>query len=339
MLEDARIGSGWLQIRSARDNRATSMRCAPPSPRNRRIARRSPPHPADTACRAPTAYAAHFAIVVMLLTSATLARAEWLAPLTLETAQTIPSGEIDLALGVSYFRNRRFPPFTPAGFIQSQNLVAAPELGIRGAVGSMVEIQASYEFINNDEDTLDGHNNTYGGGDARLFTKIYALRERKWIPAMGFRFGTKLPNASSSERLGTDQLDFFLQWLGSKQLGPVDVHLNLGIALLDNPGFNGSDGGGQDDLFTYVVGLVSPTLALNHAATWGIRFLAEAAGQTGSRFDNDANDVRVGTQVTHGGFTLYAGASAGLSGAAEDYGVMGGVLYAFEVERLAALFD
>lgn len=319
MLPDGRTGSGWLQIHSARDNRATSMRVV----RSRCL---------------PGLPAAWLATVALLLGSAP-ARAEWLAPLTLETAETIPSGEIDLALGVSYFRDRRFPPFTPAGYIQSQNLVSAPELGIRGAVGNWVEIQASYEFINNDEDTLDGHHNNYGGGDARLFTKIYALRERRWIPAMGFRFGTKLPNASSSDRLGTDELDFFLQWLASKQIGPVDVHLNLGIALLDNPGFQGSDSGGQDDLFTYVVGLVSPTLALNHAATWGIRFLAEAAGQTGSRFDNDANDVRVGTQVTHGGLTLFAGASAGLSGAAEDYGVMGGVIYAFEVERLAALFD
>ena len=71
----------------------------------------------------------------------------------------------------------------------------------------------------------------------------------------------------------------------------------------------------------------------------GFELSARSRGQTGSRFDNDASALRVGTQVTHGGFTLYAGASAGLSGAAEDYGVMGGVLYAFEVERLAALFD
>jgi hypothetical protein len=304
-----------------------------------RFARRAPPHPPGTACRAPTAHAARLAIVALLLTNATVSTAEWLAPLTLETAATIPSGEIDLGLGISYFRDRRFPPFTAAGYIQSQHLISAPELGFRAAVGDWVEIQASYEFIGNDEDTLDGHHDNYGGGDARLFTKIYAVRERTWLPAMGFRFGTKLPNASSSDRLGTDELDFFLQWLGSKQLGPLAAHLNLGIALLDNPGFNGSASGGQDDLFTYVVGLVSPTLAINRAATWGIRALGEAAGQTGSRFDNDANDLRVGTQVTHGGFTLYAGASAGLSGAAEDYGVMGGVLYAFEVERLAALFD
>jgi hypothetical protein len=278
-------------------------------------------------------------IAIVLLLAAPGVRAEWLAPLTLETAQTLPSGEIDLGLGVSYFRNRRYPPFTPAGYIQSQNLLVAPELALRAAVGSMVEVQASYEFINNDENTLDGHNDTYGGGDARLFTKIYAVRERTWIPAMGVRFGTKLPNASSSDRLGTDELDFFLQGLASKQFGPVDAHLNLGFALLDNPGFGDAASSGQDDLFTYDVGVVSPRFALTRAGDWALRLLADAAGQTGSRFDNDFNALRFGLQVGYGGWTLFAGASAGLSGAAEDYGVMVGALYAFEVERLAALFD
>jgi hypothetical protein len=263
------------------------------------------------------------------------ARAEWLAPLTVETAATLPSGQIDVALGASYFRNRRFPPFTPSGFIHSQNLTTVPEIGLRAAVGSMVEIQASYEFINLDESTQDGHIDTYGGGDARLFTKIYAVRERTWIPALGVRFGTKLPNASSKDHLGTDEIDFFIQALGSKQVGPVTLHLNLGIALLDNPG----EAGGQDDLFTYAFGVVSPSFALDAASEWGIRFLTEVAGQTGSRFANDGNAVRAGLQVIHGGLTLYAGASAGLNSAAEKYGVMGGAIYAFNVERLAALFE
>ena len=64
---------------------------------------------------------------------------------------TIPSGQIEVALGASYFRNRRFPPFTPPGFIHSQNLTTVPEIGLRIGAGSMVEIQASYEFIDLDE--------------------------------------------------------------------------------------------------------------------------------------------------------------------------------------------
>jgi hypothetical protein len=285
------------------------------------------------------------AVGALLLCGATGVRAEWLAPLTVETATTIPAGEIDFALGASYFHNRRYPPFTPPGFVRSQDLTTVPEIALRAAAGDMVEIQASYELIDLDEDTIDGSSHTYGGGDARLFAKIYALRERVWIPAMGVRFGTKLPNASSSEGgrqpgdLGTDKIDFFLQWLGSKHIGIFTVHLNLGIAILDNPGFDPNNATGQDDLFTYAVGLVSPALALDAAGQWGVRMLTEVAGQTGSRFHNDGNAVRAGLQVGQGNWTLYAGASAGLNSAAEKFGVMGGVIYALEVERLAALFE
>lgn len=320
MLSDARTGVGWLQIRPARDNRATSMRRAGPF---RRL----------------TPFALFLATAAAPFAGGTRARAAWLAPLTVESAETIPSGELDLALGASYFRNRRFPPFTPPGFIHYQDLTAVPELGLRAAAGDMVEIQASYEFLDLNESTVDGHHNTYGGGDARLFTKIYVVRERTWIPAMGVRFGTKLPNANSSRRLGTDEFDFLIQWLGSKHIGDFTAYVNLGIALLGNPGFDQANSRGQDDLFTYAVGLVSPTLGLDRAGEWGVRFLTEAAGTTGSRFHNDGDAVRAGLQVVHGGFTLYAGASAGLYSAAEKYGVMGGVIYAFEVERLAALFE
>ena len=87
------------------------------------------------------------------------------------------------------------------------------------------------------------------------------------------------------------------------------------------------------------MGVVSPSWAFNAASTWPFRFLTEVAGQAGSRFANNGNAVRAGLQVVHGGLTLYAGASAGLNSAAGKYGVMGGAIYAFNVDRLAALFE
>ena len=273
-----------------------------------------------------------------------VARADWLAPLTVETAETIPSGTVDLGLGASYFHNRRFPAFTPEGYIHWQDLTTAPQFAIRAAAGDMVEIQASYELVNNHESTTDGVHNKYGSGDASLFAKVYVVRERAWTPAMGVRFGTKLPDANRSNRLGTDATDFFISWLGSKHIGDASVYCNLGFALLDNP-----TGDGQDDLFTYAIGLGTPPLVVGGGGDWSVRFLIEAAGVAGShpgastppggRFNNDGNAVRGGLQLTHGGLTLYAGASGGLNSAAEQYGLMGGVIYAFEVERLVALFE
>ena len=274
---------------------------------------------------------------VALIGMTTAARAEWLAPLTVETAETLPSGQIDIALGASYFHNLRFPAFTPPGFILWQDLTAVPQMALRAAVGSRVEIQVSYELLDLSENTTDGPHHTYGGGDARIFTKIYAVRENTWstwMPGLGVDFGTKLPDANRAERLGTDETDFFIQWLASKHIGDFGLHLNLGLALLGNP-----TGDGQDDLFTYAVGVVTPTLGAHEPGQWGVRFLADVAGTAGSRFSNDGTEIRGGLQVVYDGLTLYAGVGGGLSGAAEDYGFMGGVIYAFDVERVTSLFE
>ena len=279
-------------------------------------------------------------LVAACLVLAPAARTEWLAPLATETAQTLGGGHAGTALGFSYSNDGRYPGFTPPNEIKWQSLTTAPALAFRVAPSDWVEIQASYEFLNNDQRTVsDGHQSKYGGGDARLFTKIWAVRERTWIPGVGLRFGTKLPNASSADRLGTDETDFFIQLLGSKRFGEWATHVNLGISLLGNPGFYGADASGQDDLFTYDLAAVSPFLGARAADAWGVRGLLEFSGATGSRFDNDFNLVRAGPQITYGGWTMFLGVTGGIDGAAPTYGFSGGAFYSFELERLAALFE
>lgn len=315
----ARASSG-LQITPKRDSATRRMfRRGKSSPRRR------------PACGRGTL--ALLAAVAALAGTPADARGQWLAPLLLETAPTLPSGEIDIALGASYFHNADYPPFTPANSINWQDLTAVPTIGVRAGIGGMVEVQASYEILNMSESTTSGAVGKYGTGDARLFAKFFFLRERTWVPAMGGRFGVKLPNAR--EPLGTNEADVFLQWLGSKHLGPVTAHLNLGIALLGNPG----PSGGQDDLFAYAVGVVSPTLGADAPDAWGARLLADVEGWAGSRFGNDANEFRLGVQVVRGPLTIYAGAEAGLSGIAAEYGAIGGAIYTFDFDRLAAAFE
>lgn len=284
----------------------------------------------------------HLSGLVMLvgLALVSAARAEWLQPLTAETAETIGGGRAQVGLGVGYANDGLYPGFTPPGEVRWQSLLTAPEIGFRIAPADVVEIQASYELVNNDERTVSGGTQSnYGGGDARLFTKLWAVRERTWIPGIGVRFGVKLPNASKKDRLGTDETDFVMQLLGSKRFGDWAAHLNLGFAILGNPGFYGADSSGQDDLFAYDVALATPFLGARDAGAWGLRGLLEIAGATGSRFDNDYNLVRAGPQVTCGGWTMYLGVTGGIDGAAPTYGFSGGAFYTFELERLAALFE
>jgi hypothetical protein len=284
-------------------------------------------------------------VVASLMLLASTARADSLLPLKSETAEPLPSGTVEAVLGVSYFNNERFPPFTPPGFIRNQDRVSVPEIAFRVGAGDWVEIQAAYELIYLNESTDDGSDSTYGSGDARLHAKVRLLREGRRRPGLGIRFGTKLPNANKDDRLGTDEIDFGIEVLASKNFGPLEAHVNLGILLLDNPGpvagAPNRDSDGQDDLFTYSVAVASRPLGAAFSEAFTFRFLGEIAGWAGSRssFENDRTDLAIGMQLRRGGFTLYSGASAGLVTASENYGLRLGVVYAFELARLAGLVE
>lgn len=273
------------------------------------------------------------------------AQAQTLRPLATEQAAALPSGQTEIILGTSYFRNRRSPAFTPTGFLSSQDVVTAPEIEARIGAGGWVEIQMQYDLIYQHENRHGaGTESTYGGGDARLATKVYLLSDRRWWPALGVRFGVKLPNASRSDRLGTDETDFEIAALASKKLGRfATAHLNLGLQILGNPGpLNGDpneSGSGQDDLFLYALAVVSEPVLTAHTGAYELRLLSELRGVAGTRFDNDGTAARLGFQVRRGAWTVYAGASAGLQQAAEKYGFLGGVVYAFDLARVAALFS
>lgn len=272
--------------------------------------------------------------IALVAAVAAAARAESLLPLRAESAAALPHGHAEAVLGIDYFHDLRFPAFTPAGAIESQDLVSLPRIGLNLGLGDWVEIQASFEMLYLDETLSGGDSDTkYGAGDARLFTKLYLLTEREWWPAAGVRFGAKLPNADVDDRLGTDETDFLIEALGSKDFGLVSAHLNLGLAILGNPGptaptTSPSDSDGQDDLFTWSVAGVSRPLEL--AAATSLRLMAELGGQEGSRFDNDRAAFRGGAQLAWGAWRFYAGVSAGLVTASENIGATGGVIYDFE---------
>jgi len=281
---------------------------------------------------------------IAVLQFASPVRGEWLAPLLIEDPLTIPSGNMDLRFGASYFLDPTYPMFTAKGVLRSENLVTGPELGLRFGIGNRVEIQASFEMIYLDAKLTDGTTQSnYGNGDARLYTKIRLFNEAGWRPAVGIRFGTKLPNANRSESLGTDEFDFDIMALGSQRLGPVTAYLNVGISLLGVPGpifgVRPDEGNGQDDLFVYDVGVACDWFGKVEEGAWGCRLLGEVVGQTGSRFNNDRASIRGGVQVRHDALTLYSGVSGGLDSASETVGVNVGLIYTFELERLFGTLD
>jgi hypothetical protein len=266
------------------------------------------------------------------------AQAYSLLPLVTETAQPLPSGVAEAVLGVSYFHDLRYPFFTPGGVLRRLDLLQLPHLEFHIGAGGWVEIQAAYDVLYLDEETSTGLTNwQYGSGDIRLFTKVRLLGEAAILPAVGLRFGTKLPNANRENQLGTDAFDFGADVLVSKDFGLLAADVNLGLVLLDNPGSSITDTfapGGQDDLFDYAVAVVSAPLGDPQPGAVALRLLGEITGLTGSRFDNDRASARAGIQMTRGPATLYLGVSAGLVTGSEHIGASTGVIYTFEPAKL-----
>ena len=90
-----------------------------------------------------------------------------LLPLVTEEAETLPSSTIEATLGMSYFHNLVYPPFTPSNLVRSETLMGLPQVALRVGVGGWAEFQASYELLYLDETAVNGTTNTqYGGGDA-----------------------------------------------------------------------------------------------------------------------------------------------------------------------------
>lgn len=281
----------------------------------------------------PRASWAGVAVACSLALNAAPLHAATLFPLAAEEARPLPHGTVEAHLDFAYFRNRRFPHFTPAGALDSQNLFHLPRFGARVGLGDWVEIQASFEMLLLDEE-LDGGESThsYGGGDARLATKVRVLDENGPWPAFGLRFGVKLPNGNFDDRLGTDETDFLVQTLVSKDLGPVVAHVDLGLEILGNPGATIPDypdfvAGGQDDPFIWGLAIAGKPVADVFGDGRSLRLLGEVRGAAGSRFDNDYTVARGGVQVESGAVLVHLGLSAGLAGGAEDVGVLSGVVY------------
>jgi hypothetical protein len=274
----------------------------------------------------PPRFALSLSILALLFNLPVLAQAATLLPLSLQEARTLPNGKAEAILSVGYESGMWFPPFTKPGQFSDESLLSAPTIAFNIGLGSMVEVQASYELLLFDANELGvGHVSNYGSGDARLAAKIAAIDEEGWRPALGLRFGTKLPNANSSDFLGTDRIDWGGEILASKHLGPMDVHANVGLLLLDDPG----TGGHQDDCFSYDVGTTSPDL-LELPDHFGVRLLGEIAGITGSRFDNDRSAVRGGFQIRGESLSLFGGVSAGLIRESENIGGLVGVVWTFQ---------
>jgi hypothetical protein len=271
-----------------------------------------------------------FLSAVFVLFAASVASAQQ-RPLTTEDPETIGAGRVLLEAGFDYTHEADFPVSGLEG-----RLFRFPLIGVSLGISSIAEIQLDGGFYNrltiternvaplSDMVAATG-NTTSSVEDIVIGTKIRLVPEGVTRPSFGFRFATRLPNASNESGIGLDTTDFFASVLVAKTVQSIRVVGNGGMAILGDP----TRGDRQNDVVTYGFSLAR---AVTNAA--------ELVGEVIGRFDVRNGDpppgtgsrgiLRVGTRYTIGGWRGDASLFFGLTSNDPAVGFGAGFTYVFD---------
>jgi hypothetical protein len=145
---------------------------------------------------------------------------------------------------------------------------------------------------------------------------------------MGFRFATRLPNASNESGLGRDTTDFTAAFLIGKTIESFRVVGNVGFLILEDP----TQPAEQDDLLTY-------GLSLARAVADGFELVGEVNGRanfagTVAVGAEDRGFVRVGARFTRGAVRVDGAVLLGLSPRDPDYGFTAGLTWVVDAFKV-----
>jgi hypothetical protein len=251
-------------------------------------------------------------------------------PLVTEDPETIGSGRILAEAGFDYGRGVSYPASGLEG-----NLLRVPLVGVSVGVSSIAEVQVDGGLYNrlsiternlaplSDMVTATG-DTTSSVEDWSIGMKVRLVSETGSRPAFGFRFATKLPNASNESGLGLDTTDVFASVLGAKTVQSIRVVVNLGFGILGDP----TRGDRQNDVLTY-------GFSLARALTQAAEIVSEINGHldvregapppgTGSR-----GQVRLGARYTVGGWRGDVAVLLGVTSRDPSIGMAAGFTYVF----------
>jgi hypothetical protein len=255
-------------------------------------------------------------------------------PLSTEDPETVGAGRILLEGGIEFARKQPYPVSGLRG-----DLWRLPSVGISVGISSIAEFQIDGGFNQltiaerqagplADRVTAIG-DRSRDVQDLVVATKIRILSETYRRPAVGFRFATKLPNASNESGLGLDTTDVFMAVLLAKTTESVRVVGNLGVGILADP----TVGDRQNDVLTY-------GMSLARALTDHTEIVGELNGLVSVR-EGDAfpgsetrGVLNFGGRYTTGSFRIDGGMFVGLTSFDPTFGITGGftwVFRAFEV--------
>ncbi len=255
-------------------------------------------------------------------------------PLLTEDVDITPEGSFEIAAGVDFLQNAKFPL---SGLRGDQTRVG--DIRIRTGFSSNVEFQVegvlkNFVAINSAVTpapiplTIDG-NSTSDSGDFIISTKIKLKNETKNLPAVGFKFGFQLPNSNQARGIGTNQINVFGKILVQKRFGRngvkdprVNVFGNLGLGIMTAP----LERFTQNDVLLYGIAGV-------YRLSDRINIVSEINGRANTRSGNaplgteSISQFRIGTQIKASSLRFDTAAIFGLTRFSPRSGVTFGVTY------------
>lgn len=255
-------------------------------------------------------------------------------PLLTDDVDTTPVGAIEIAAGVDFEQNAKFPLSGLRG-----DLTRVGDIRVKVGFSSNVEFQVegvlqNFLAINSAFASpavplaLDG-NSSNDAGDFTVSTKIKLRNETRNLPALGFKFGFELPNSDQARGIGTNQVNVFGKFLVQKRFGRragktprINIFGNLGLAILTAP----IERFTQNDVLVY-------GLAGIFRVNERINILGEVNGRANTRSGaaplgtESLSQFRVGTQIKASNLRFDTAAIFGLTRFSPRTGVTFGVTY------------
>lgn len=256
-------------------------------------------------------------------------------PLDTQDPETIGAGRVLVEGGVSASHDITYPL---SGF--KGDLWQVPLLGLDVGLSSIADLQITGGLYNNLSITsrqpgpLTGVVTSTGDStssveDITIGAKIRLIPETTNTPSLGFRFATRLPNASRKSGIGQDTTDFGAGLLLAKTIQSIRVVGNLGWVSMSQP----LDGTRQNDVLTYGFSLARAVTAKTEIVgeVNGRASVANGAAPIGTE---SRGHLKLGGRFTQGPVRVDAAIFFGLNSVDPTVGFTAGFTYVFNAFKI-----
>jgi len=254
-------------------------------------------------------------------------------PLLTEDVDITPEGTIEVAAGVDFLQNVKFPLSGLKG-----DLTRVGDIRVRTGFSGNVELQIegtihNFLAINSQTPspiplTVVG-NSTNDFDDFIVSAKVKLRNETRNLPAIGLKFGFQMPNTDQAKGIGTNQINIFSKILVQKRFGTVtgkqprvNVFGNVGLAIMTAP----LERFTQNDMLLYgLAGIFKVNERINIVGEVNGRL--NTRGGTAPLGTESIGQFRIGTQIRASNLRFDTAAIFGLTRFSPRTGVTFGVTY------------